>query len=159
MNLVRWGLVPDMVTLRQAMDRMFDSDYFRPFWLSAESGANLVPAIDLYETDNEVVVKAIMPGVEANDLDINITGDTLTINGETKSEKEENKENYYYQECRYGTFTRSITLPAGVVTDKSEANLENGILTLTLPKAESVKPKAIKVKAKATVEGKKEVKD
>ena len=158
MNLVRWEPVQEMVTLRQAMDRMFDHDYFRPFWLSTEPGANLVPAIDMYETDNEMVVKAAIPGVEAKDLDINITGDTLSIKGETKSEKEEKKENYYYQECRYGTFTRSITLPAGVETDKSEANLENGILTLTLPKAESVKPKAIKVKAKSTVEGKKEVK-
>lgn len=94
--------------------------------------------------------------MEAKDRDINITGDTLTIKGEAKSEKEEKKESYYVQECHYGIFTRSITLPAGVESDKSEANLEKGILTLTLPKAESVKPKTIKVKAKSTVEGKKE---
>ena len=159
MNLVRWNPVPEMVTLGQAMDRMFDHDYFRPFWLSAEADVALVPAIDMYETENEVVVKAAMPGVEAKDLDVNITGDILTIKGETSSEKEEKKENYYYQECHYGTFTRSITMPAGVKTDKSEASLDNGILTLTLPKAESVKPKAIKVKAKPAVEGKKEVKN
>jgi HSP20 family protein len=159
MNLVRWNPVREMVTLGQAMDSMFDHDYFRPFWLSVESGVNLVPAIDMYETDNEIVVKATMPGVEAKELDINITGDTLTIKGETISEKEEKKENYYYQECSYGTFARSITLPAGVETDKSEASLDSGILTLTLPKAESVKPKSIKVKAKKAIEGKKEVKN
>lgn len=90
------------------------------------------------------------------DLDVNITGETLTIKGKARSEKEDKQENYYHRECRYGTFTRSVTLPTGIETDKAEANLENGVLTLTLPKAESVKPKAIRVKAKTTVEPKKE---
>jgi HSP20 family protein len=158
MELVRWNPLQEAMTLKQAMDRMLDASYLQPFWTSDDGADTIVPVVDMYETGNEVVVKATMTGVEEKDLDINITGDTLTIKGETKSEKEEKQENYYYQERRYGTFSRSISLPAGLETDKAEAVLESGVLTLTLPKAESVKPKAVKVKTKTTGDAKKEAK-
>ena len=112
--------------------------------------------IDVYHTDNEVVVKATPPGVKPEEVDITITGDTLNVKGETKAEESIEDGDYLYREHRHGTFSRSVTLPHGLNTDKSEANFENGVLTLTIPKSAKVKPKSIKVKAKGAIEGKKQ---
>ena len=89
-----------------------------------------------------------MPGIKPEEVNIDITGDTLTIKGETKAKQEIKKENYLYQERRYGTFSRSVALPGGLKPDRAEATMEDGVLTLTIPKAEELKPKSIKVKAK-----------
>jgi HSP20 family protein len=94
------------------------------------------------------VVKAALPGLKPEDVSIDITSETLTIRGENKAEQEIKKEDYLYQERRYGAFSRSLVLPSGLKPDKAEATMEDGVLTLTIPKAEGVKPKAIKVKAK-----------
>ena len=104
--------------------------------------------VDMYETEDSVVVTAAVPGVKPEDIDITVTGDTLTIKGETRAEEEVKEENYIRRECRYGSFCRSLTVPVSIVADKAEAEFENGVLTLTLHKAEEVKPKPIKVKAK-----------
>jgi HSP20 family protein len=106
-------------------------------------------AVDVYETESDVVVKMPVAGIQPDDLDITITGDTVTVRGESKvdDEQEDAKRNYYYREVRYGSFARSVTLPAPVRSDKAEAKTEHGILTLTLPKAEEAKPKSIKVKS------------
>jgi HSP20 family protein len=103
--------------------------------------------LDIYETDQDVVVKASMPGVKAEDVDISVVGDTLTVKGEAKSESEVEDGCYYCRERRQASYQRTVTLPSVTVPDKAEAKLENGILTLTLPKAEAVKPKSIKVSA------------
>ena len=108
---------------------------------------------DRYQTANDVVVKASLPGFKPEEVDISITGDTLTIKGEHKDEKEVKDEDYFYKERRYGSFSRSLILPIQVQSDKAEAVFEDGILTLTLPKAEEIKPKQIKVKAKTMIEG------
>jgi len=100
-------------------------------------------------------VKATLPGVRTEDVNISITGDILTIKREHKEEHEVKEEDYLRRECRYGTFSRSVTLPVQVKADKAGAIFENGILTLTLPKAEEIKSKQIKVKAKQIAEGKK----
>ena len=107
-------------------------------------------SVDVFETDNDVVVKMPVPGIKPEDLDITITGDTVTVRGETKqeTEDEDKKRNYYFKEMRYGSYARSVTLPAVVDADKAEAETEHGVLTLTLPKAEIAKPKAIQVKSK-----------
>jgi HSP20 family protein len=104
-------------------------------------------AVDVYETDHDVVVKMPVPGIKADDLNISVTGDTVTVQGESRSEDEnkDEKRNYYFREVRYGSFARSVTLPAPVQSDKAEASTEDGILTLMLPKAEEAKPKSIKV--------------
>lgn len=154
-GLIRWEPFREMATLRQAIDRLFD-DSLRPTWRQEEMDVNLIPPVDMVETDKDVVIKAVVPGVADEDLTIDIAGNTLTIKGESKTEKEEKNENHLYREFRYGTFTRSLTLPAGLNTEKAEAELENGILRLTLPKAESAKPKAIKVKAKKEIKSPKE---
>ena len=145
-NLTRWEPVREMMTLREAMDRLFDDAFTRP--LSARDGGWSTPAIDMYQTDNDVVVKAALPGFKAEDVQINVTGDVLTIRGEMKHEDEQNDKAWHIREHRWGSFERSISLPTDVVSEKAQADFDNGILTVTLPKAEEVKPKTITVKAK-----------
>jgi HSP20 family protein len=135
----------DLWTFRSAMDRRFDETVGQP---GTALGAFGTPAIDLYQTADDVVIKASLPGVNAKDLNISVTGDALTLQGEVQEEKETEGAQYHVKERRYGNFTRSIALPAAVVADKADAQFENGILTLRLPKAEEVKPKTITVKAK-----------
>jgi HSP20 family protein len=144
-----------MMTLREAMDRLFDDAFTRPFSLMRDGGSNWSsPAIDMYQTDKEVVVKAALPGIKADEVQINVTGDLLTIRGETRQEEEktsspkENEKSWHLREQRWGTFDRSVRLPTDVVADKAKADFENGILTITLPKSEQVKPKTITVKTK-----------
>jgi len=147
-NLVRWEPFRDLMSLRAAMDRLFEESVVRPRtgWL-APVGVEAL-AVDVYETDEDIVVKSAIPGIKPEDLNISVTGDTLTIRGESKAEEEVKEENYIRRECRYGSFCRSLTIPTTIVADETKAEFENGVLTLTLPKAEEVKPKAIKVKAK-----------
>ena len=154
MSIIRWEPFREMVSLRQAMDRLFEDSIVRPsrFWPELTSGE--LP-IDMYETKDKVVVKASLPGIKPEEVDISITGDTLTIKGEHKEEEETKEENYWHKERRYGAFSRSVTIPMQIKSEQAEAFFENGTLTLTLPKAEEVKPKSIKVKVKGLIEGKK----
>nr|HID12371.1 Hsp20/alpha crystallin family protein [Anaerolineae bacterium] len=147
-NLVRWEPFRELISLREAMDRLFEESFVRPWagWLAPVGVETL--AVDMYETDDAIVIKSAIPGVKPEDLDVSVSGDTLTIKGETRAEEEVREENYIRRERRYGSFCRSLTIPVPVVADKAEAEFENGVLTLTLPKAEEVKPKPIKVKAK-----------
>ena len=144
-NLIRWEPAREMMTLREAMDRLFDDAFTRP--LSLRDGWT-VPAIDMYQTDDEIVVKAALPGIKADEVQINITGEVLTLKGEMKHEENKKEKAWHLHEQRWGSFERSIVLPTDVVTDKTKAEFENGILTITLPKAEEVKPKVINIKAK-----------
>ena len=146
-NLTRWEPVREMMTLREAMDRLFDDAFTRP--LSVRDGWSMsTPAIDMYQTDNEVVVKASIPGIKAEEVQINITGDVLTLKGESKHEDERNDRAWHIREHRFGSFERSVALPTAVKTDRAEAVFENGVLTITLPKADEVKPRTINIKAK-----------
>ncbi|HNB35955.1 MAG TPA: Hsp20/alpha crystallin family protein, partial [Anaerolineales bacterium] len=143
-NLIRWEPAREMMTLREAMDRLFDDAFTRPLSLSGNNWS--IPAVDMYQTDNEVVVKAALPGIKADEVQINVTGEILTLKGETKQENETKEKAYHIREQRWGTFERSIVLPTEVVADKAKADFENGVLTITLPKAEEVKPKTISIK-------------
>ena len=146
-HLVRWEPFRNLISLREAMDQLFEESIVRPGtgWLAPVDEGRL--AVDMYVTDDAVIVKSAIPGIKAEDLDISVTGDTLAIKGETRTDEEIKEENYLYRERRYGSFCRALSIPVPVVTNKAEAEFENGVLTLTLPKAEEVKPKAIKVKA------------
>jgi HSP20 family protein len=135
----------EMMTLREAMDRLFDDAFTRPLSMSGVSAA---PAIDMFQTEDDVVVKATLPGLKAEDVDITITGETLTLRGEYKQEDERNDSNYHIRERRSGSFQRAILLPTDVKADKAKADFENGILTITMPIAEEVKPKSITIKVK-----------
>ena len=144
-NLIRWEPARDFVTLREAMDHLFDDAFTRP--LSLRDGWS-VPAVDMFQTDDEVVVKASIPGFKAEDVQISVTGEVLNLRGEMKREDEKQEKAWHIREQRWGSFERSIALPTDVVADKAKAEFENGILVVTLPKAEEVKPKTITVKAK-----------
>jgi HSP20 family protein len=147
-NLVRWDPVRDMMSLREAMDRLFEESFVRPRGVLAPVEGAATLALDVFESDDDVTVRASIPGVNPDDIDISVTGDVLTIKGETSEEREEKQGNYHLRERRYGAFQRSVNLPAPVNTDRAEAEFKNGVLTLTLPKVEEVKPKSIKIRAR-----------
>lgn len=146
-NLIRWEPARDFMTLREAMNHLFDDAFTRPFSLSMRDGWS-VPAIDMYQTDDDIVVKASIPGFNAEEVQISVTGEILTLRGEMKHEEENKDKSWHVREQRWGSFERSIALPTEVVADQAKAEFENGILIVTLPKAEEVKPKTITVKAK-----------
>ncbi len=102
--------------------------------------------IDVYQTDDDVIIKSTIAGVKPEDLDVSINNDMVTIRGERKQDEEISAENYYYQECYWGPFSRSVILPVEIVSDKTEATMKNGILTLKLPKADTTKTKKIQVR-------------
>ena len=151
-NLVRWDPFGNVRVLHRHMDRVFDDGFRGPRVLTWEP-AELGFALDVYENDDALVVKGALPGVRPDEVDISVTEDILTIKGETKSEEETKDGSYHRRELRYGAFARSIALPTLVNHDKAEATFENGILTITLPKAEEVKPKSIKIAAHGVIEG------
>jgi HSP20 family protein len=128
------------------MDRVFE-DFTPGRWRGTEGGDLTFP-IDLSEGEDKVTVKAILPGVKPEDVDISVSENVLTIKGETRSEETSEKENYYHREIRYGAFSRSVALPTRVNYESAEADFSDGILTVSLPKAEDVKPKSIKVRPK-----------
>ncbi len=147
-NLTRWEPMRDVITLRDAMDRLFDEAFTRPWELRDGMHGAAGPAIDMYQTENDVVVKAAVPGIKPEDVQINVTGEMLTIKGETREKNEVKDKAYHIREQRWGSFERSISLPTLIMADKAKAEFEDGVLTITLPKAEEVKPKTITVKAK-----------
>jgi len=139
--LTRWDPFRDMLSMRRAMDRLFDRA-LEPSW-SETPAWDL--ALDVVENKDEFLVKASLPGINPDDLEITFTDNTLTIKGSTKSEVESKDARYHLRERRYGSFARSITLGSRIQGDAIQANYENGVLTLTLPKAEEVKAKRIQI--------------
>ena len=148
-NIVRWEPFGEMLSLRDAVNRLFEDSFIRPGqWPMSMDDGQTDLAVDLIETKDDVIVKASVPGIKPEDLDISVTGDLLTLKGEVKTEEKIEKGSYLRQERRYGAFERTLSLPTSVVADQAKAEFEHGVLTLTLPKAEDVKPRSIKVKAK-----------
>ena len=111
--------------------------------------------IDMYQTAKDLIIKTALPGVKPEDVEVTISGDVLTIKAETRAEEEVKREDYLYQERRYGTFSRTVALPRAIKTDEAEASFESGVLTLTIPRAEEARPKTIQVKSKGVIEGEK----
>jgi HSP20 family protein len=137
--------IGELLSLRQAMDRLFEDSFVRPrAW-----GANLIEGsslpLDVSSTADELLVEAPLPGVKPEDVDITIENGTLTIRGQTSSERREGEGDYLVQEIRRGEFSRSVTLPSGLEPDKATASFDNGVLTLRVPKAEQVKPRQIRI--------------
>ncbi len=143
-RLTRWDPIRDMISMREAVDRMLDESFARGSQ-SRGTGAWLLP-MDAYITDDAIVIRADIPGIEPDDLDITLEGDTLTIRGEIKRDDANNRK-YVLLERPTGKFERTLTINTPIDNDKVEANFNNGVLTLTLPKAEAVKPRQITVKA------------
>ncbi len=149
-NLVRLEPAREMLSLREAMDRLFEESFLRPGSFGVSDSASAMLPMDMYETENDVVVKAAIPGVKPEDIEVTVTGDLLSIKGEFRSETEQKdeKRNYHRQERRYGSFCRQVTLPAGVNADACAADFENGVLTLKLPKVEEAKVKKVQIHSK-----------
>jgi HSP20 family protein len=148
MSVIRWRPFDDVLTLREAMDRLFEDSFVRPERRARRGEVAHMP-LDVWEDTDAMHVVARVPGLEADDIEISITGDVLTLRGRVASEAErdEAKEwSWYLNELWYGPFERTITLPTKVQADKTDAVFKNGVLHLTIAKAEEVKPKTIKVK-------------
>jgi len=155
MSLVRWNPArelaawpSDLFGIQREMNRLFDN-FFRGDVKDGDLAmSSWTPAIDIAEHDNEYIVKAELPGVSRDDVKITLESNILTIRGEKRIDKETKEENYHRIERSYGSFQRSFTLPTTVKNDKIDAVYKDGILTVSLPKAEEAKPKQIEVKVK-----------
>jgi len=145
MSIIRWEPFDGMITLRHSMDRIFE-DVFTPR-SRPRTAAPLIwqPAVEIFETENEVVVKAELPGIDPKNVSVTVTAEGLTIKGEAKAEQEEKGRNYYRRELRYGAYERTIPLSAEVKSDETKATFRHGILEVTVPKAERVRPKTVNV--------------
>lgn len=144
--LTRWDPVREIQSMRDVMERFFDEPFMEAPRLWSRTLESFTPALDVVEDDEAYVVKASVPGVDPEAIEVTLTENVLTIKGETKSEEEKNEANYHVRERRYGRFSRSIALPTPVDAEQIEATQEHGILTLRLPKSEAVKPKRIEIK-------------
>jgi len=147
-RIVRWDPVREMVSMRNQMDRLMSDVFSAPsVWQNDEYAGYMRLALDVTENDESFTVHASVPGINADDLEISFSENTLTIKGETKDERVDENDKWHLRERRFGSFMRSISLPTAVNADAINAHFENGVLTLTLPKAEEVKPRRIAIKA------------
>ena len=147
MALVRWRPFRDLVSIQDEMNRVFNDSFGRvPSRFDTElSHSEWSPSVDISETKDEIVVKAEVPGMNKDDIKITLQDNVLTLKGERKQEKEEKDTNFYRMERYYGSFARSFSLPTVVQADKIKASYKDGILNITLPKTEEVKPKQIPI--------------
>ncbi len=146
MEMVPWKPFRELGRLRDEMDRLWE-DFFGERRFFAPSERKYHPSLDVTESKDELIVTAEISGMDAKDLDISVSDGILTIKGEKKQEREEKEENYHLMERRYGTFSRTVRLPAEIDVEKVDATYNQGILKIVLPKKEEAKPKQIEVKA------------
>jgi HSP20 family protein len=146
MRIERWDPSSEMVSLRDAMNFLFQESYVQPSGARSEPGAATVTLpVDVTEGENDFVVTASLPGIKPEDVQTTVLGDTLTIRGQSNANGEQKGQNWLVRERRTGAFQRSVTLGTPINADKASAQFEYGVLTLTLPKSEQARPKQIKV--------------
>lgn len=144
MKMMRWDPFDEMGTLGRSMERLFDDFFTRrpdrePAMLEWE------PAIEMFETDQDVVVRAALPNIDPKQIDITVTGDAITLRGESKHEEEHTGRNYVRREFRHGSFSRTLPLPTEVKSAEAKATYKDGVLEVRIPKSERVTPRAVKV--------------
>ncbi len=135
----------ELMTLRQAMDRLFDDTVFRPFTGYAQGEVSRL-ALDVRTTPDALLVEAELPGIKPEEVDITVENGTLTIRAESRTEQAEEQGDWLVREIGRGTVMRTVTLPTGLEADKAEATFEHGVLKLRIPKAEQVKPRQIQIR-------------
>jgi HSP20 family protein len=135
----------ELMTLRSAVDRLFDDDFFRPFQVGSVSFEGAGIPLDVTTDADALTVEAALPGIKPEDVEITVENGTLTISGTTSEARKAEDGSYLVQEIRRGTFSRSLTLPNGLEPDKAEATFEHGVLRLRIPKAEQMKPRQIRI--------------
>ncbi len=145
MSIQRWDPWRDIISLREAMNSLLEESFVRP--RAAVNSFTSGMAVDLRETDDAYVVETALPGCKPQDVDISVLGDILKIKAETKVSAERESEQWLLRERRFGTFERSLTLPSKVRAEEADASFNDGVLTVTLPKAEETEAKSITVKA------------
>lgn len=150
MSIVKWSPIRELEDMRRDMERLFEGFVepgrrHRRLWPKSSEAGIMVPNIDLYDRKTEIVMKAELPGVEKDKIDLTITKDSITLKGEAKKEEEIKEEDYYSCEMSYGSFTRTIALPVEVDSEKAKATFKNGVLEVVLPKKEELKPREIKI--------------
>lgn len=146
MALTPWGTVWDtrFPSLREEMDRVFE-DFFGDTGFASLRGTNWAPPVDIVDTENEITVIVDIPAIDPEDVTVTVLGDTLTIEGERKQEREFNEQDYYRSERMHGSFSRTISLPDTVVGDMASASYKNGVLKVKLPKSHKEAAKEIKI--------------
>lgn len=149
-TITRWDQSRGLASLQDQVNRLFEDTFTRDRSGSADL-ATWAPVVDIYETENELVVKADLPGLEDKDIDVRVENNTLTIRGERKFEKDVNEENYLRVERAYGPFMRSFSLPNTVSSENIRAEYRNGVLSLHMAKREESKPKQVKISVAANV--------
>jgi HSP20 family protein len=146
MDLIRWNPLKEMVTLRDRMNRLFDDSLFRSDRRNEETEMGVwLPAVDVFEKEDQLVIKAELPGMDKKDISLDFKDGVLTLSGVRKSENEVKEDNFYRREMSYGKFVRSFSLPADSDADQIKAEFQNGLLTVEVPKPERHQPKQIKV--------------
>ena len=149
MAIVRWDPFQDLISLRERMNRLFEQTLDRSRGEGEGMAAGTwAPAVDIYETPDSIVLQAELPGLSKDDIDIQVRDNVLTLKGERRSEKEVKEGNYLRVERAYGGFQRAFTLPAAVQADRIRAVFKDGVLDVSIPKAEEAKPKQIKIEVK-----------
>ena len=145
MAIVRWEPFRDLVTAQREFDRLFRDAFSSQHGETEASTRTWAPPVDIYENGDNLVLKAELPGVNPDDVEVRVEDNTLYLKGERKFEKEVKEQNYHRVERSYGTFARSFSLPNSIEPDKVTAEYKDGVLTLTMPKKEEAKPKTIKI--------------
>jgi len=145
MAIVRWEPFRDLVTAQRDFDRLFRGAFSAQPGETELSTRSWAPPVDIYETEDAIVLKAELPGMDPNDVEVRVEDNTLYLKGERKYEKEVKEQNYHRVERSYGSFARSFSLPNSIEADKVKAEFKDGLLTLTMPKREEAKPKTIKI--------------
>jgi HSP20 family protein len=154
MAIERWDPFREAISLRDAMNSLFQESFVRPSGLAAQDGRQALP-LDVSESEDGFVVKASLPGVKPEDVQVTVRGDMLTIRGEATAEEEKQGERWHVRERRFGTFQRSVMLGEPVDAAKAESSYEHGVLTLRLPKSEAARPQQIKIGGPAHAQAKK----
>ncbi len=145
MAIVRWEPLRDLVTAQRDFDRLFRGAFSPQVSETELSTRAWAPPVDIYETEDAIVLKAELPGVDPKDVEVRVEDNTLYLKGERKFEEEVKEQNYHRVERSYGSFARSFSLPNSISADKVKAEFKDGLLTLTMPKREEAKPKTIKI--------------
>ncbi len=145
MAIIRWDPFRDLITLREKMNRLFEEAFTTRGEEKDLVASTWTPSVDIFETENSLVLSAEVPGIDEKDIEIKIEDNTLTLKGERKFEKETKEENYHRIERAYGSFYRSFTLPHYIDQDNIKAEHENGVLKITMPKKPELKPRKVKI--------------
>ena len=145
MAIVRWEPFRDLVATQDRFNRLFNEAFSKAFDQGETGMRSWTPAVDIYESEHDLVLKAELPGVDPKDVDVRVEDGSLFLKGERKFEKEVKEEAYHRVERSYGSFTRTFTLPSSVDAEKVSAEYKDGVLTLRMPKKEEAKPKTIKI--------------